>query len=67
MRAHTENRTGRDRRQAVPRRSPNDVERRSGSNQRSQTVDEAAIYGTDKPAPQDYWESLSNIPSEDFE
>lgn len=65
MRAKQESRTGKDRRQKVPVSiSLNNIERRSGGNQRSNAIDEDAIYGVKTEEPKDYWESLFSIPSE---
>lgn len=61
-----ENRTGRDRRQLDPDSGTNrEIERRWSKDQRSHAVDEELVYPARPAVSEDYWETLSNIPSED--
>lgn len=68
MRTLRERRTGNDRRQFdVASIAPRDIERRREKDQRSNALDEAAIYKTETAEREDdYWERLRNIPSENF-
>lgn len=68
MRAQHERRTGKDRRQFdLASIAPRDIERRRDKDQRSNALDEAAIYRTETTEREDdYWERLRSIPSENF-
>lgn len=68
MRTLRERRTGNDRRQFdLASIAPRDIERRRDKDQRSNALDETAIYKTETAEREDdYWERLSNIPSENF-
>lgn len=68
MRTLRERRTGNDRRQLdLASIAPRDIERRRDKNQRSNALDESTIYKTETAEREDdYWESLRNIPSENF-
>jgi len=64
MRTQHENRTGTDRRQqTLPSRSSLEIERRWDKDARSHIVHEDEIYRTETRIPEDYWETLFNIPS----
>ncbi|MFB0934740.1 MAG: hypothetical protein QMB52_03135 [Propionivibrio sp.] len=68
MRAQHERRTGKDRRQFdLASLAPRDIERRREQDQRSNALDETAIYKTAVAEREDdYWERLRSIPSENF-
>ena len=68
MRAQHERRTGKDRRQFdLASITPRDIERRRDQDQRSNVLDETAIYKTAVAEREDdYWERLRSIPSENF-
>ena len=67
MFAQHENRTGKDRRQLNPAANLSlEIERRWNKDQRSHTVNEAVLYQAGIAQPEDYWETLSSIPSEDY-
>ncbi len=66
MRTQHENRTGRNRRQFdLTSMSPIGVDRRWKKDQRSNVVDEDEMYDSETTEPEDYWERLFSIPSED--
>lgn len=66
MRIQHESRTGRSRRELdLTSISPVGVDRRWKKDQRSNTVDEGEMYDSRAAKPDDYWERLFSIPSED--
>ncbi len=66
MRAQAESRSGTERRQSGQISvSFLDIERRGNKDQRSHVVREEDIYGSTATLSDDYWETLSGIPSED--
>jgi hypothetical protein len=66
MRIQHENRTGVDRRHHdVISLSPQGIDRRWTKDQRSYVIDEDEIDNSAAARPENYWETLFNIPSED--
>lgn len=66
MRTQHESRSGSNRRQFdLTSISPIGVDRRWKKDQRSNRVDEGEMYASKAAEPDDYWERLFNIPSED--
>jgi len=66
MRTQPENRTGIVRRQNnLASIAHMGVNKRRGGDPRSNVIDESKIYDTKTKVSEDYWETLSNIPSED--